>query len=83
MPCGVTQGLLIGGGPLPPHPHGYPSGAPKRPPLRLPPLVVGTVGLPYHRILGQGDPPWIAAHTPKTLHMNATGIKKAEIDTIR
>jgi hypothetical protein len=40
------------------------------------PFVVSMLGFPPRRILGQGDSPLVAMHTPETLHMNSMGIKK-------
>jgi hypothetical protein len=69
-----------GSPPHSPRPRNRPGRAPKLPPLlsHTLPFIIGTVGLPPHHILRQSDPPppRVTAHTPKTLRINTTDIRK-------
>jgi hypothetical protein len=43
-------------------------------------FVLGTVGLPPHRILRQGNPMRGTARVPKTLHKNEYALKKQKLE---
>jgi hypothetical protein len=66
----TSRGFGLGGSILHPLPRRHSSGTPG--PSALPPymhpIAMDTVGLPPHRILRQGDPPWGAVCVPNIMH---------------